>query len=233
VRVHFRHTTIVGAGSVSSKGTNAGKTVVAQLSAKQARIEDLLWMFVADEPVAMTGPILFRAKMQIPPDHREFGRRLQLQGDFGISDAQYPNPQTQRNVDVLSARARGEADQVEDTKDKQGNDSYDPGRVVSDVKGQVTLKDGIAHLADVSFDVPGADALVSGTYSLLTERVDLSGHMHMVADLSNTTTGVKSLLLKAVEPFMHKSKRKESVVAIRIGGTYDHPTYAAIPKAEK
>jgi len=32
---------------------------------------------------------------------------------------------------------------------------------------------------------------------------------------------------------MHKSKKKESVVAIRIGGTYHHPTYGAAPKAKK
>lgn len=32
---------------------------------------------------------------------------------------------------------------------------------------------------------------------------------------------------------MHKSKKKESVMAIRIGGTYGHPTYAVAPKAEK
>jgi len=32
---------------------------------------------------------------------------------------------------------------------------------------------------------------------------------------------------------MHKSKSKESVVAIRIGRTYDCPTYTVAPKAEK
>lgn len=32
---------------------------------------------------------------------------------------------------------------------------------------------------------------------------------------------------------MHKSKKNESVVAIRISETYGHPTYAVAPKAEK
>ena len=83
------------------------------------------------------------------------------------------------------------------------------------------------------FSVPGAQAFVNGTYSLLTEKVDLSGHMRLEAELSKTTTGVKSVLLKVIQPFMHKSKHQVSVVAIRIGGTYDQPTYTAVPVAEK
>ncbi len=230
-RAHFRKTTILGAGTV--QGPGKGKTVSVQLSSKQARIEDLLWMFVSDNPPAMTGPIVFRATVQLPPGDRAFLEKVRLQGDFGISGAQYPNPETQKNIDVLSARARGEADKVEDTNDKLGNDSYDPGRVISNLKGHVAVSDGMAHLSEVTFTVPGADALLNGTYNLQTTRVNLSGHMHMVAELSQTTTGMRSFLLKAIQPFMHKSKRKESVVAITIGGTYDHPTYAVVPRAEK
>ena len=233
VRAHFRKTTILGAGTVEGEGPEKGKMVSVQLSSRQARIEDLLWMFVSSNPPDMSGPILFRAKVQVPPENRAFLQKLKLQGNFGISDAQYPNPETQKNVDVLSARARGGADVVEDINDKMGNDSYDPGRVVSNLKGDVAVSDAVAHLGKVTFAVPGADAQVSGTYNLQTKRVNLSGHMHMVAELSKTTTGVKSFLLKVFEPFMHKSKRKESVVAITIGGTYDHPTYGVVPRAEK
>jgi hypothetical protein len=230
---HFRKTTISGAGTVQAEGSGIGKTARVQLSSKQARIEDLLWMFVSDSPPAMAGPIVFRADVQLPPDERAFLQKLKLQGNFGISGAQYPNRETQKNIDVLSARARGFADEVEDINDKQGNDSYDPGRVLSNLKGNVTLSNAIAHLSNVTFDVPGADAKMDGTYNLQTTEVNLSGNMHMVAELSKTTTGVRSFLLKAIQPFMHKSKRKESVVALTIRGTYDHPIYTVVPRAEK
>jgi len=232
-RAHFLSTTILGAGRVAGTEGHPGKTATVQLSSKQAHIEDLLWMFVSDKKPAMTGQIAFRAQVQVPPEDREFTKKVKLQGDFGISNAQYPNPQTQKNVDMLSARARGEADKVEDIAEKVGKESYDPGRVLSNVKGHVELSEGVAHLDKVSFDVPGASALVSGTYSLLTERVDLNGHMHMIADLPQTTTGVKSILLRVMKPFMHKSKHNESVVLIRMGGTFDHPTFVAVPRAKK
>jgi len=231
-RAHFRGTTIFGAGTVSGEGLEQGKAVTAELSSKQARIEDLLWLFVSGNQPAMAGPIVFRAKVQLPPENRSFTKKVKLEGDFGVSNAQYPNATTQKNIDLLSARARGQADKVEDQQDKVGN-NYDPGKVLSDVKGHVVLNDGIAHLSNVSFAVPGAQAFVSGTYSLLTEKVDLSGHMRLEAELSKATTGVKSVLLKVMQPFMHKSKHQVSVVAIRIGGTYGNPTYTAVPKAEK
>ena len=231
-RVQYGHTVITGAGSVSGQQGVKGKVATFELSSNKARVEDLLWMFISENKPPMTGPIIFRAKATIPPGHAPFLNRVNLQGDFGISNAQYPHPDTQRNIDVLSARARGQADKVEDTNDKLGNDSYDPGRVLANIKGHVVLNNTIAHLSDVSFAVPGALANVSGTYALTTERIDLHGDMRLDSELSKTTTGVKSFLLKVAHPFMKKA-RHASVVAIRIGGTYQNPTYVVVPKAEK
>ncbi len=231
-RVHYGQTTITGAGSVSGQGVN-GKVATFELSSSKARVQDLLWMFISEKQPPMTGPITFRAKATINPGKQPFLNRVKLVGDFGISDAQYSNPDTQKNLDVLSAQARGKADKVEDTNEKLGNDSYDPGRVVANIKGHVVLSDTVAHLSDVSFAVPGALAKVSGTYGLMNEHIDLHGYMRLDSELSKTTTGVKSFLLKVIEPFMKKGHHHASVVAIQIGGTYHNPTYAVVPKREK
>jgi AsmA-like C-terminal region len=203
------------------------------LSSSIARVEDLVWMFISDKQPPMTGPIVFRAKATLNPGKQPFLNRVKLAGDFGISDAQYSQADTQKNIDVLSARAQGQADKVEDTNDKLGNDSYDPGRVVANIKGHVVLDNTVAHLSDVSFAVPGALAKVSGTYGLTNEHIDLQGYMRLDSELSKTTTGVKSFLLKVAQPFMKKGHHNASVVAIKIGGTYQNPTYAVVPKAEK
>jgi len=228
--VHFGKTTVVGAATIEGEGLS--KTATLEFASSQARIEDLLWMFVSDKQPAMTGALVFRGKATIPPDLQDFLRKMKLQGDFGVSDGQYPNPQTQRNIDVLSAQARGNAAKVQKADQEYGG-TYDPGHVLSDLKGHVSVADGVAHLSDVSFDVPGASAWVNGTYNLENFRIDLHGHMHMQASLSQATTGLKSFLMKVITPFLHKSKRNESVVSITVGGTWDQPTYTVTPRAAK
>ena len=232
-RVHYGHTTITGAGSVVGQQGVAGKVASFELSSRDARVQDLVWMFISENQPPMTGPVVFRAKATINPGKQPFLNRVKLVGDFGISDAQYSHPDTQKNIDVLSARARGEADKVEDTNDKFGGNSYDPGRVVANIKGHVVLSDTIAHLSDVSFAVPGALAKVNGTYGLMNHRINLHGDMQLDSELSKTTTGVQSFLLKLAHPFMKKSHHNASVVAIKIGGTYENPTYTVVPKREK
>ncbi len=218
---------------MSGQEGKKGKTAIFNLSSSKARVQDLLWMFISESQPPMTGPITFRAKATLPPGKAPFLNKLQLVGDFGISDAQYPNQATQKNVDVSSARARGQADKVEDTNEKLGNDSYDPGRVLSNLKGHVVATNAVANLSNLTFDVPGASAKVNGTFKLKTQQVDLQGFMHLETELSKATTGVKSFLLKMMQPFMKKGQRGESVIAIKIGGTYQNPTYAIVPRKEK
>ena len=232
-QIKYGRTTIDASGSVTGKEGQNGKTAVFELSSNKARVQDLLWMFISENTPPMSGPITFRGKATLPPGDRPFLNKLVLQGDFGISDAQYPHPDTQKNVDVLSARARGQADKVEDTNQKLGGDSYDPGRVLSNVKGHVVTTNAVANLSNLMFDIPGASAKLNGTFKLKTQEVDLQGYMHLEAELSQATTGVKSVLLKVMQPFMKKGKRNESVIWIKIGGTYQNPTYSIVPKKTK
>jgi hypothetical protein len=59
----------------------------------------------ADRP-PLNGPLNLRAHVVLPPTHRPFIKRVQLAGDFTITDADFANPATQEKVDELSARAR-------------------------------------------------------------------------------------------------------------------------------
>ncbi len=236
VVAHWGRTTIVAKSDVESQSEDLGKTVVMTAYATHARTEDLLRLFTRDTPPPMTGDIVFRAKVTVPPEQRPFLDKVRLQGDFGIAGGQYTNFETQKNVDFLSARARGEADKVEDEQEKQeknGNYDYDPGRVLSNVKGHVVLRDSIAHLTNVSFDVPGASAVVSGTYNLKSEKVDLQGPVRLDASLSQATTGVKSFLLKIVQPLVHKKKQKGSTVEVKVAGTYHDPSFTVLPTPQK
>ena len=234
VTAHWGRTTIVAKVNIAGSpgGGGKGKTVTLSAYSTGARTEDLLRLFTKDSPPPMTGDITFRAKVAVPPENRPFLDKVGLQGDFGIAGGQYTKFETQKNVDLMSARARGQADKVEDRQEKEkkeGNDNYDPGRVLSNVKGRVVLRNAVANLTDVSFDVPGASAVVSGTYNLKSQRVNLHGPVRLDASLSKATTGVKSFLMKIVQPLVQKKKQKGSTVEVRVAGTYNNPSFIVVP----
>jgi hypothetical protein len=96
--------------------------------------------------------------------------------------------------------------------------------VLSDLKGHAVVKNGTARLSSLSFRVPGAMAQMQGTYSLITEKIDLRGTLKTDADVSKTTHGIKSLLLKVLDP-LFKNKRGGYVAPVKITGTYQHPLF--------
>jgi hypothetical protein len=48
--------------------------------------------------------------------------------------------------------------------------------------------------------------------------------LQVATKLSKGSTGVKSVLFKAVEPFL-KKKNGGEIVPIKMGGTFSHPSY--------
>jgi AsmA-like C-terminal region len=118
----------------------------------------------------------------------------------------------------LSAAARGEVDAPDD-----------PENVVSDLQGHVAVKDGTATFRDLSFNIPGAKARLHGTFNLINQTVDLRGTLFMHAQLHQATSGIKSFLLKAIDPFLKKNRRGGAVILVSITGTYQHPSYNADP----
>jgi hypothetical protein len=159
----------------------------------------------------MSGAIAFKAKVEIPSGKEPFLRKVKLQGTFGIDEGSFSKAETQKNVNELSAGARGE--KMEDAE-----------TVLTDLKGRVELEEGIANFSDLSFGIPGAGARMYGTYNLLNEKIDLHGKMRVDTKISKTTSGMKSFLLKAIDPIF-KKKKKGEVVPVHITGTYEHPQF--------
>ena len=63
----------------------------------------------------------------------------------------------------------------------------------------------------------------SGTYGLSARGVDFRGTATLQAKPSEMTTGVKSFLLKALDPIFHKDK-VGTVIPLHIGGTRKDPS---------
>jgi AsmA-like C-terminal region len=211
VEAHFGHTTVMAQGSIAKTEAGKGKFTKIQFSADHGRIEDVLGLFTSDR-APMSGEIALRATAELPPGDQPFLHKIQLQGSFDIAQGTFSKPKTQRGVDELSAGARGQ------NKDE-------PGAVVSGLKGQVKLVDAVAHFSELSFSIPGAQAEMHGTYAVTEpERINLHGQMRVETRISKTTSGVKSFILKVIDPIF-KKKKKGEIVPVHILGTYDKPDF--------
>jgi hypothetical protein len=212
VRAQLGRTSIVSHLEVAKKAASEGKTISLDATEQQGRIEDWLHLLSKADPPAFTGAMNFRVQVTVPPGKRSFIERVNLLGDFGIDAASFNRATTQEKVDNLSQLAQGE----------KKND--DPASVVENLKGHVVLNHAIATFSSLSFSVPGALAHVHGTFGLLTQQVDLHGTLQVDKKLSKGSKGVKSVLIKSLEPFF-KKKNAGEIVPIRISGTFSHPSY--------
>ena len=218
VTARIRQTTVRSQGQVAGQQNKRGKTATIDFGVRDGRIQDLLLLFVSDKQSPLSGAVSLRAHAFVPPGQLPFLKKLRMTGDFGIADALFSKPDTQQSVDKLSASAQGKANEVDN-----------PETVVSDLQGHVVVERGIATFSELSFRVPGAHAHLHGTFNLLDTRIDLHGTLSMDADLPKATSGVKSFLLKALNPFLKKNHRGGAKFPVKITGTYQKPEYSADP----
>ena len=199
----------------------SGKKITLDITGNKARIEDLL-LFAIKGPPTMTGPIQLSTKFVLPQGKQDILDRLQLYGSFDLPSAYFTSGTVQQKLDNLSKRSRGDAKEV--AKDPQAVDKTDD--VASAMKGKFGLSDNILRLSRLGFAVQGADVHLDGTYDLNQENLDLHGTLEMEAKLSQTTTGIKSFLLKPVDPFFSKNG-KGTVLPIKITGPVKQPKYGS------
>lgn len=218
VNANLGQSTIQTQGSIAGKPGQAGKTASLTMESKDGRIQDLLLVFTKSRQAPMFGIVSFEAKISIPPGESPFLKKLELQGDFGIDAGSFTKSDTQQEVNSLSHGA------LNDKHHKAEDDDTDHQNVLSDLKGRVLLRNGIATFSNLSFGVPGALAQMEGTYNLISEKINFHGTLKTQAEVSKTTHGIKSLMLKALDPFL-KSKPDGYLTPVKITGTYDHPAF--------
>jgi len=93
----------------------------------------------------------------------------------------------------------------------------------------VLLKDGVAHFSPLRLRVPGAGTRLQGAYTLESQRIDLHGMLYLQAKLSQATSGIKSILIKPIEPFLKKDRRGGAEMPVGVTGTYSHPAFHEDP----
>ncbi len=215
VESHFGKTTVISQGDVKGHPGQPGKTATLNMSVSQGRIEDLLRLFTQSARPAEIGDVRLQTKVELPPGPQAFLRRLRLEGEFGIGGGRFTNPTVQEPVNRLAESARGET---------KGQEEVDAATVLSNLKGHVSANGGIAQLSKISFTEPGTLAEIEGTYNLVDKSLDLRGVLHTSGKLADTKSGFKSVVLKALAPFI--TKKSITVVPFVIKGTASNPSFA-------
>ncbi|HEY7615591.1 MAG TPA: AsmA-like C-terminal region-containing protein, partial [Terriglobales bacterium] len=206
VVAHIGNSTLIcNGGVVKPRNGKRGKEVVLEVTSNRARLDDLLRLAVKSDQPPLTGRVNMRTKFDLPPGPEDVINRLELDGRFGIGDGEFTDPKVREKIEGLSRRGQGRP------KDEEAGDA------VSQLKGNFKLRDGVITLRNLHFAVTGANVQLDGTYGIRSERLDFHGKLHLQAKVSQTTTGIKSFLLKAVDPFFRKNGVTE--IPIKVTGT--------------
>lgn len=192
-----------------------GHEVTLDVNIENARIEDFLNLAVRTQPPVMSGALRMTTKFDLPPGRPPVPERLKLDGQFVVSGATFSNPKVQDKVDDLSLISEGHPQEAK----LQAKPT-----VASDLSGDFTMADAKLDFSRLDFRVPGAIIAMNGIYTLDGTKFDFHGKAKLHAHVSEMTTGWKSVLLKAVDPFFAKHGFGTEV-PIEVNGTKSEPHF--------
>ncbi len=214
VHAHFLNSYFTAAGPIVKTKTMAGRHITLDVDFYRGRMEDLMSLAVKGDKPIMTGNMKFTAKFDLPSGKDENGdvtERMNLAGKFGVGGAVFTDPEVREKLETLSRKAQGKPQD-----ESEGSD-------VSELKGSFRMDNGTINFRNLAFKITGANVQLDGSYGLKSEGLDFHGILRMDARLSQTTTGVKSFFLKAVDPFFRKNGQTQ--IPIKISGTREKPSF--------
>lgn len=213
VDASFLDTSLTAHGAVIGLEGVPGRRIDVDVSMQEGRIEDLLRLAVQSEKPILLGTARLQAKLVIPPEKKKVIDKLQLRGEFVLSQAKFTDASVQTKLTGLSRRGRG-------------MDQDDPmGDVLSNLRGRFAVENAAARFSSLTFSVPGAAVELAGRYGLRDETLNFRGRLKMQATLSEVAGGgVKGFFLKAFDPFFRKPGAG-MVLPIKIEGTRKNPKF--------
>jgi hypothetical protein len=211
VRATLGSSLIIAEGSVVRVPEKQGHIITLNVSAPDARIQDMLSLAVNSDKPFMTGPAKIKAKLLLPPGKQKVLQKMILDGQVGVEDAKWSSPEIRDKLASLSRHAEGQPE------------NQNAGSSVSDLHGDFRLEKGVIRFRKLNFAVPGAQLDLQGIYDIGESKLDFNGHLRLQAKLSQTVTGKKSFFLRAVDPFFSK-EGAGTLLPNTITGTRNEPT---------
>ena len=212
VDASFLNTSIVARGSVAGEPHKKGRTVSLDLTMSQGRLEDVLRLAVKTPKPPMIGGLRLTTTFVLPPGDEDVVRKLRLNGRFTIAGTRFTNATVQDKINELSHRGSGNVREPEIP------------RVASRFDGTFRLGGGRLEIPGVTFDVPGSLVDLAGTYDIVPETLNFKGTLFMDSKVSDTTTGIKHLLLKLADPLFRRNGGG-SAIPIKVTGPRSDPSF--------
>ena len=212
VEGQFAHTVVFATGKVIEGSDHKGKRILLHAVVNRGMVQDLLRLAMKSGQPTMVGNVRLNTDLQIIPGAGDLLDRLQLAGQFSVSDARFTSARIQDKVDSLSRRGQGHP------RDKDLT-------AVSQLRGAFSVSNASVDFSRLDFDVTGADVELTGRYNLDQGEINFHGNLLLSARVSQTTTGIKSFLLRALDPFFAKNGAGTDL-PIRITGTREKPSFS-------
>ena len=213
VWARFGHSVFVANGSVVNVPEKHGHIISLDVTSSKARLEDVLGLAMKSDQPFMTGPLDLKTRLLINPGKMKTLQRLNLDGDFGLHDANFTDPKVREQLESLSRHGLGKPS------------DQNAGSATSEMRGKYHLEHGVIVFNDLEFSVAGATVVLNGPYDLEKHEMDFHGELRLQAAMSQTIGGVKSIFLKPFDP-LYKKEGAGTVLPLSITGPSDHPTMA-------
>jgi len=213
VRAVLGQSLFIANGSVVRVPEKQGHLITLDVIAPQARLQDVLALAVKSQKPLMVGTIKLKTKLVLPPGKEKALDKLLLDGDFGVEDARFTDPEIRSQLASLSRHGLGEPNQE------------DAGSAATDLQGHYHVENGVATFTHLQFSVEGATVLLDGSYDLNGGQLNFRGQLRLKAGLSQAVGGVKSVFLKPFDPFF-KKQGAGAAIPITITGTRENPVFS-------
>lgn len=206
VKADFGRDQLEAQGTVA-RGPDHKRVALIDINCRRGRIEDTFYPFIHSPKSPLTGDVVFRMHVRIPAGGERFVKRVEFNSDFAIANAKFTNPQTEFRLSKVSDQKQS-----------------DPAPPAADIDGRVVLRAGTARFSALSVKDPGASAQLHGTYNLIDNRVDMHGQLTTTANLAKTTSGIKAVFARVLQPLV-KKRHHEKIIPVKITGSFHHPSF--------
>ena len=215
----FLNSSLIAKGYVVGVPGGKGHHIYLDVQMDKACIEDLLTIGVKTDPPFMRGPVRLTAKLAILPGKKPVPEKLLLDGDFEVHDASFTNPKVQTKVDEMSLRASGKLEMA-----RQESKHADTVTVQSRMRGHFNLNHGKLTITGVHYNLPGAEIVMNGIYTLDGNQFEFSGEVRTTARISRMMGGWKGALVTPLDPIFAK-RGFGAVIPVKITGTRSEPHF--------